>query len=191
MRLIYHIVGITVLIAALVIPDVASAQLGYHFGRNKIQYSDFDWQVMRTKHFDIYYYPEMTELAEMGAFFAEEAYEELESRFEFSLNHRVPMIFYSSNLHFKQTNVTPGFIPDGVGGFFEFMKGRVVVPANGDIHRFRRVIRHEIVHVFTHSKVRAGNEGSSAAPKPLSSALVYGGTRRVLVGGRSITNMKW
>lgn len=128
-------------------------QYGYHFGRNKIQYEDFEWKVMKTEHFDIYYYPEMLELAEHGAFFAEEAYSELGHRFNFSLNHRVPLIFYSTNLHFKQTNVTSGFIPDGVGGFFEFLKGRVVIPANGNLSRFRRVVRHEMVHVFTFNKV--------------------------------------
>lgn len=131
----------------------ALGQYGYHFGRNKIQYDDFDWNILKTEHFDIYYYPEMQELAEHGAFFAEEVYEELESKFNFSLVHRTPIIFYSSNLHFKQTNVTSGFIPDGVGGFFEFLKGRVVIPANGDLHRFRRVVRHEMVHVFTYNKL--------------------------------------
>lgn len=129
------------------------AQFGYHFGRNKIQYEDFDWQVMKTEHFDIYYYPEMLELAEHGAHFAEEAYRDLEHKFNFSLTHRVPLIFYSSNLHFKQTNITPGFIPDGVGGFYEWLKGRVVIPANGNLHRFRRVVRHEMVHVFTFNKI--------------------------------------
>ena len=124
----------------------------YHFGRNKIQYDDFDWQVLKTEHFDVHYYPEMKDLAEHGAYFAEEIYEELENKFNYSLNHRVPLIFYSSNLHFKQTNTFPGFIPDGVGGFYEFLKGRVVIPANGDIHRFRRVVRHELVHVFTFMK---------------------------------------
>lgn len=137
----------------VVLPVPLQAQYGYHFGRNKIQYEDFDWHVLKTEHFDIYYYPEMQELAENGAHFAEEVYDELENKFSFSLNHRVPLIFYSSNLHFKQTNVTQGFIPDGVGGFFEFLKGRVVVPANGNIHRFRRVIRHELVHVFTFNKL--------------------------------------
>ncbi len=142
------------LILSLLAPVLgAQAQNGYHFGRNKIQYENFDWQVMKTEHFDIYYYPEMLELAEHGAFFAEEAYEELQHKFNFSLNHRVPIIFYSSNLHFKQTNVTPGFIPDGVGGFFEWLKGRVVIPANGNLHRFRRVVRHEMVHVFTYNKL--------------------------------------
>ncbi len=131
----------------------AEAQYWFHFGRNKIQYEDFDWHVLKTDHFDIYFYPEMQELAEHGAAFAEEAYTELQNKFNFSLGHRTPIVFYSSNLHFKQTNVTDGFIPDGVGGFFEFLKGRVVIPANGNLHRFRRVIRHEIVHVFTLNKV--------------------------------------
>lgn len=143
--------GVAVCVFALVLP--VHAQYTFHFGRNKIQYENFDWHVLKTEHFDIYYYPEMRELAENGAAFAEEAYEELENKFNTSLNHRVPIIFYSSNLHFKQTNITPGFIPDGVGGFFEFLKGRVVIPANGNIHKFKRVIRHELVHVFTYSKI--------------------------------------
>ena len=139
---------------ALLLPEPAAAQYGFYFGRNKVQYDQFDWHVLETEHFDVYYYPEAEALAEIGAAQAEAIYDELESRFAFSLTHRVPIVFYSSNLHFKQTNITPGFIPDGVGGFFEFLKGRVVVPSNGDIGRFRRVIRHELVHVFTFTKIR-------------------------------------
>ena len=141
-----------VLLSAVLV-GTAQAQYGYYFGRNKIQYHHFDWHILKTEHFDIYFYPEMQELAEHGAFFAENAYDDLQNKFDFSLNERVPIIFYSSNLHFKQTNITPGFIPDGVGGFFEFLKGRVVIPANGNLHQFRRVIRHELVHVFTYSRV--------------------------------------
>ncbi|MEW5800384.1 MAG: hypothetical protein AB1728_15405 [Bacteroidota bacterium] len=125
----------------------------YYFGHNKVQYTEFDWQILRTEHFDIYYYPEMKELATQGAFFAEEAYKDFESKFNHALNNRVPLIFYSSHLHFQQTNTTGGFIPEGVGGFFEFLKGRVVIPADGSLSRFRHVIRHELVHVFMHSKI--------------------------------------
>ncbi len=125
----------------------------FGFGRNKVQYNDFDWQILKTEHFDIYYYSEMKEAAEKGASFAEEGYSDLEKRFNYSITRRIPLILYSSHLHFEQTNTTPGFIPEGVGGFFEFMKGRVVVPGNGDFRRFRRVIRHELVHVFMHAKL--------------------------------------
>jgi hypothetical protein len=33
-------------------------------------------------------------------------------------------------------------IPEGVGGFFEHRKGRVVIPYMGDLSRFRNVLTH-------------------------------------------------
>lgn len=133
----------------------------FYFGRNKVQYTNFRWHILKTDHFDIYYYPEMEELAERGAYFAEESYRYLENKFNFTINRRIPLIFYSSHLHFQQTNVTPAFIPEGVGGFFEFLKGRVVIPSNGDMNLFRKVIFHEMVHVFMHSKVYFVNKEHS------------------------------
>jgi len=100
-------------------------------------------------------------LAEQGASFAEEAYRYLENKFDFTINRRIPLIFYSSHLHFQQTNVTPSFIPEGVGGFFEFLKGRVVIPSDGNMNQFRKVIFHELVHVFMHSKVYFVNKEHS------------------------------
>ncbi len=123
----------------------------FYFGRNKIQYNQFDWHILNTEHFDIYYYPEMRELAEIGAAHAEKVYRELETRFNHNLNTKTPLIFYATHAHFQETNTIPFVIPEGVGGFFEFLKGRVVVPANGSVSQFKRVIQHELVHVFTHS----------------------------------------
>lgn len=141
------------LLVLFVLPAVEVHAQFFYFGRNKVQYTDFEWHVLKTEHFDIYYYPEMQALAERGAFFAEEAYKHLEVKFNHTLNQRVPLIFYSSHLHFQQTNTTGGFIPEGVGGFFEFLKGRVVIPSDGSTAQFRHVIRHELVHVFMHSKI--------------------------------------
>lgn len=125
----------------------------YYFGHNKVQYTRFEWQILKTEHFDIYYYPEMRDLAERGAAFAETAFKELEQKFNHTVANRIPLIFYSSHLHFQQTNTTPGFISEGVGGFFEFLKGRVVIPSNGSTYQFDHVIRHELVHVFSLSKI--------------------------------------
>jgi hypothetical protein len=125
----------------------------YYFGRNKIQYDHFDWKIMRTEHFDVYFYPEMQELAEIGAAFAEEGYRKFESKLNHNILNRIPLIFYSNHAHFQQTNTIPSLIPEGVGGFFEFIKGRVVIPSNGNIHQFKHVIQHELVHVFVRSKM--------------------------------------
>ncbi len=125
----------------------------YYFGRNKVQYEKFDWKVLRTDHFDIYYYNEMEEIAEIGAATAEEAYQEYKVKFNHLVSRKIPLIFYNTSIHFQQTNTTPGFIPEGVGGFFEFIKGRVVIPYMGSLRDFRHVIRHELVHVFMTTKV--------------------------------------
>jgi hypothetical protein len=125
----------------------------FYFGRNKIQYNKFDWHILKTEHFDIYYYPQMRNLAEIGAAQAEESYALLEHKFNYNVNRRIPLIFYATHAHFQETNTIPYMIPEGVGGFFEFLKGRVVIPANGSISQFKHVIQHELVHVFTHAKI--------------------------------------
>ena len=145
-------ISIYILTFISVVVFVNYSQAQYYFGRNKIQYNDFDWHVLKTEHFDIYYYIEMKELAEIGAASAEETYRFLEDKFNHNINRRIPLIFYSNHSHFQQTNTIPYFLPEGVGGFFEFLKGRVVVPANGSIYKFKRVLRHELIHVFTHDK---------------------------------------
>lgn len=125
----------------------------YFFGRNKVQYDQFEWRILKTEHFDIYYYSEFEEMAEIGAAYAEDAYENLKVKFNTVVTRRIPLIFYNTHLHFQQTNITPGMIPEGVGGFFEFLKGRVVIPYLDSLEQFRHVIWHELVHVFMTNKI--------------------------------------
>lgn len=141
-----------IIVIALLLTSTSFSQY-YYFGRNKVQYDEFDWKILKTDHFDIYYTDEMEELAEIGAKFAEEAFDRLKVKFNHFVPRRIPLIFYNSHLSFQQTNVSPGLIPEGVGGFFEFMKGRVVIPYMGSIGKFKHVINHELVHVFMMNKI--------------------------------------
>lgn len=136
----------------LLFSQVVSAQF-FFFGRNKVHYEEFDWKLITTEHFDIYYYDDMQKIAEIGAYYAEEVYDELKVLMDNVVTRRVPLIFYNTSLQFQQTNTTPGLLPEGVGGFFEFLKGRVVLPTNGSLKDFKHVIRHELVHVFMTNKV--------------------------------------
>jgi len=145
------------LILTLFLSEGISAQIYDYFGRNKVQYTKFGWKVLDVEHLDIYFYPEMKELAERGAYHAEVTFKELEDRFNHTIDEKVPLIFYSSHIHFQQTNVIPTFLPEGVQGFFEYLKGRVVIPSQGSMSKFRKVITHELVHVFMYSKLNSIN----------------------------------
>ncbi len=118
------------------------------FGKNKVQYSDFDWRILAGEHIDIYYYPEEEEIAYLALKEAEDAYDKLSFYFNHHVFRRIPLIIFSAHHYFQQTNIIESFIPEGVGGFTEFLKGRVVLPFNGSFEDFRHVLWHEMVHVF-------------------------------------------
>lgn len=123
------------------------------FGKNKIQYRDFDWHVLSGDHVDVYYYPEEERLAHLTLAYAEESYTFLERKFRHHPFRRIPLIVYASDQHFEQTNIFPGFIPEGVLGFTEYLKRRVALPFRGDYNQFRKTLRHELVHAFQLSKL--------------------------------------
>lgn len=127
----------------------------FYFGKNKVQYASFDWQVMTTEHFRIYFYAEEEPLAKTAALVAESSYRSLAAKFNHEIKKPIPLIIYSSPTYFSQTNVLPGLLPESVAGFTEFMKGRVVVPFNGSYGDFAHVIRHEMVHVMMIDRLRA------------------------------------
>ena len=126
----------------------------YRFGKNKVQYDEFIWQKMETKHFDLYFYPEEEELAAYAAVMAETGFRHVETLSGHTVQRRIPLIIYSSHVYFEQTNVIPGFLPEGVAGFTESMKGRVALPLSGSLPEFERVLTHELVHVFMFDRIR-------------------------------------
>lgn len=140
------------LLFAALLP-IASAQAQFAFGKNKVQYAEFDWQVMETSHFRVYFYQEESEVARIAARIAEDAYGPMAARFNHEIRRKIPLIIYSSPSYFSETNVISGFIGESTGGFTEFLKGRVVVPFHGSYRDFEHVINHELVHVFQLSKM--------------------------------------
>ncbi|RJP59677.1 MAG: biopolymer transporter Tol [Ignavibacteriales bacterium] len=126
------------------------------FGQNKVQYKEFDWYYIQTKHFDIYFTSEGTEIAEFTAKAAEEALESIQESFDYLLNNRISLIVYNSHNDFQETNTTGSYLSQGVGGFTEPFKNRVVFPFEGSYDKFRHVIHHELVHAVMRDMLYGG-----------------------------------
>jgi Tol biopolymer transport system component len=158
---------VTVLALSLAVPSAAAAQ-GSYFGRNKVQYRDFDFKVLKTEHFDIYYYPEEEPAAQMASRMAERWYARLSKLLNHELRGRQPLILYASGSHFRQTNAISGELGEGTGGVTEAFKRRIVLPFAGPIEATDHVLGHELVHAFqydiTGTNVNAGAAGALALP---------------------------
>jgi Tol biopolymer transport system component len=119
-----------------------------YFGRNKVQYKKLDFQVLKTEHFDIYFYPSEREGIDIAARMAERWHARLQKLFEHELSGRQPLILYASHPDFEQTNAIPGELGEGTGGVTEPLRRRIVLPLAGPLGDTDHVIGHELVHAF-------------------------------------------
>ena len=133
------------------------------FGKNIVQYNEFDWYYTQTKHFDIYVSDSSGYHLEFLKENSEDAYKKIESLFNWSLRERVSIIVYPSHNDFQQTNVISSHLPEGVGGVTELLKNRVVIPFDGSLKEFQHVLYHELVHAFINDCVYGGSLKSMMA----------------------------
>ncbi len=130
--------------------------LCFGFGKNKVQYRGFEWSVLQSEYFDVYYYQGEEFLAERVALLADASYDTLSSYFSHSLSTRIPIMIYRSQNEFQQTNVTLELLGEGVGGFTELYKNRVVLPFTGSYEELRHVTMHELTHVYNFDMLFGG-----------------------------------
>ncbi|MBI5267903.1 MAG: biopolymer transporter Tol, partial [candidate division Zixibacteria bacterium] len=141
----------TVVILALmaILVSTGSSQERY-FGKNKVQYKKFDWNYIQTRHFDIYFYENAYETARFAVAVMEDAYAEVTRELDYKIQRRIPVFVYNSQNDFQQTNITTELLPEGVGGFTEAFKNRIVLPFTGSYEDFRHVLHHELTHAVVY-----------------------------------------
>ena len=149
--------------AVVLLLSAAYADAQY-FGRNKVQYDRFQFAILETAHFDIYYYAEERSAAEVAARMAERWYERLSLALDHTFTRRQPIILYASHAHFTQTSILPGSIPEGVGGFTDHLAGRVVLPFAAGLGETDHVLGHELVHAFQRDILRKQGRSLSLLP---------------------------
>ena len=141
------------LVVLLLVP-VTEAQ---YFGRNKVQWESFDFKVLQTEHFDIYYYDQEADVVHDVARMSERWYARLSRVFNHSFKKK-PIVLYANSADFHQTTTTGGQLGEGTGGFTDAFMNRVVLPLTGDYAQNDHVLGHEMVHVFQYDIAATANQ---------------------------------
>src|SRR5687767_14394739 len=157
-------------LATALLPAGAQAQ---YFGRNKVQYRDLDFQVLKTEHFEIYYYPEEQAAVALAARLAERWYARLVRILGHHFSGPQPLILYASHPHFEQTNVLGGLIGESTGGVTEVLKRRIVLPFAGPLRETDHVLGHELVHAFQFDMTGQGTLSPGNVPAALRMPLWF------------------
>ena len=120
----------------------------WSFGKNKVQYTEFEWRVLKTPHFDIHFSKGYRDLAARTGAILEDGYKGLSRKLEHNIQSRIPVIIYGSHSAFQQTNTTWSLIPEGVQAFAEPNRGRIVLHFSGSNKDYRNTAVHELIHIF-------------------------------------------
>ena len=134
------------LILLLVISALPAAAQDTYFGKNKVQYRNFEWNYIQTDHFDIHYYDDSYELADFTAKEMEKAYSIITEQLHYYVGRRIPVFIYSSHNDFQQTNIVWDMLSEGTQGFTEAFKNRIVLHFMGSYSELRHLIHHELTH---------------------------------------------
>ena len=130
-----------------------------YFGQNQVQYDRFNWEILPTEHFLIYFYPEERAATVDAARMAERSYARLSRMLDHQFREKKPIVLFSSRTDFGQNNVT-GDLGEGTGGVTEAMRHRMLLNFTGDYKSFEHVLTHEMVHAFQYDIFARGKAGS-------------------------------
>ena len=162
-----------------------------YFGRNKVQYDNFDFRSFQTQHFEFYYYPEEKQAVVDAARMGERWYRRHSRTFLREFHERKPIILYANDADFQQTNVIGGFLGQGTGGVTESLKERVVMPLTGIYSETDHVLGHELVHSFQYDIGLARSDSSRFALQLLPLWLVEGMAEYFSIGREDPHTAMW
>jgi len=177
-------------LAALLVaaPSALDAQ---YFGRNKVQYDEFETRILETPHFDIYFYPGMEEAIHDVSRMAERWYERLARLFQHEFAETKPLIFYADHPDFQQTNTISAQLSEGIGGVTESLKNRVIMPLSGSYASTDHVLGHELVHAFQYDLAQSRRGGGLPALSRLPLWMIEGMAEYLSLGREDPLTAMW
>lgn len=128
------------------------------FGKNRVQYDDFQWQFYRFQNYETYFYTGGKDLAVHAAKYLNVRIPELESFFEFKISDKVQFVIYNKQSHYRQSNI--GLTTErnqNLGGVTKIVGSKVFVYFEGEYDSFEKQLDAGLVEVLINQLVYGGN----------------------------------
>jgi Tol biopolymer transport system component len=182
---------LTAAFACALVWSLAPASAAAQFGRNKVQFDNFDFYVLSTDHFDWHFYQETAEVTEDVARMGERWYERFARSFQHEFESSKPVILYADHPDFQQTNTLSGNIGEGTGGVTESLKNRVIMPIDPLYGETDHVLGHELVHAFQYNIAQSRRGGGLQGLGALPLWLIEGMAEYLSVGREDPLTAMW
>lgn len=128
------------------------------FGKNRVQYRDFNWLVLEHETLQVYYYQGGEDLAEYTLRSSLKQLKELEAFFDYALDDQLQIIVYNKQSEFRQSNIgINGDDQYNIGGTTRIIGSKVFVYYEGSHEELNHQIKAGLARVLVSQMMYGGD----------------------------------
>jgi Tol biopolymer transport system component len=127
------------------------------FGKNRIQYRQFDWMYLSGENFDVYYYDARKAMAQDALEYLEGEFDRITDLIGYPPYFKTKVFVYNSLSDLRQSNVGLNHNVFNVGGETEFIKPYVEVAHLGTAQEFKDELLFQISDLMINEMMFGGN----------------------------------
>ena len=124
-----------------------------NFGKNRVQYSEFEWYYYRYPKYDVYFYQQGKDLAQYVCDRGDKIIPEMEKFFGKTLQRRIIFIVFNRLSEFRQSNIglMTGENETNTGGVTKIIDNKVFLYYEGDHLKLDKQIRQAVADMLLQS----------------------------------------
>ena len=127
------------------------------FGKNRIQYRPFKWQVLTSQNFEVYFYEGGQQIATLAAQLAETDFDRVTEILGYSPFSRTKIFVYTSTQDLNQSNVGLNLSSEREIREENLAKSRIEIAYSGNSLSFRKELIREVSRVYVHDMLYGGS----------------------------------
>ena len=156
-----RIILLLLVLGLLVQPAFSQFYNGHQmrFGKNRVQFDEFEWYYYRYPQFDTYFYAGGSDMAEMASAIATEMIPQLETFFDHKLEKRMILVMFQNLSDFRQSNIGLNTDVDeyNIGGTLKVIDNTAFVYMEIDRQKFREQVVAAISSIILNEIIYGSN----------------------------------
>jgi hypothetical protein len=137
--------------------DLSAQSISGGFGKNRVQYKNFEWFFYSAENFDIYFYQGGEDYAKAAAEFLEVEFDKLTDILGYAPYAKTKIFLYNSVADLQQSNIGVNDETFAVGGKTNFIKLQVEVAYPGTMLGFKEELLHQISRMLIKDMMFGGS----------------------------------
>ncbi len=127
------------------------------FGQNRIQKKEYNWKVLISNNFELYYYGESQNIANNSLLYAESEFERLSGLLGYAPYSRTKIFFYNSPGEMFQSNANLNLTGEINPIESNLSKSKIEVAYTGDATSFKKELINKIAEIFVYEMLYGGS----------------------------------